>query len=80
MLHNARDGRYLPDKRVMFKIKHARTADCVVTGYRGRRKILLHTAIKPMATGRDPSSYTYEQLKRTVTFRLDDIVPGLGGS
>jgi len=28
------DGRYLPDKRVMFKIKHARTADCVVAGYR----------------------------------------------
>jgi ATP-dependent DNA ligase len=28
------DGDYLPDKRVMFKIKHARTADCVVAGYR----------------------------------------------
>ena len=28
------DGRYLPDKRTMFKIKHARTADCVVAGYR----------------------------------------------
>ena len=28
------DGRYLPDKRAMFKIKHARTADCVVAGYR----------------------------------------------
>ncbi len=27
-------GAYLPDKRVMFKIKHARTADCVVAGYR----------------------------------------------
>ncbi|MEN4473359.1 ATP-dependent DNA ligase [Mycolicibacterium cosmeticum] len=26
--------RYLPDKRVMFKIKHQRTADCVVAGYR----------------------------------------------
>lgn len=25
---------YQPDKRVMFKIKHARTADCVVAGYR----------------------------------------------
>lgn len=25
---------YLPDKRVMFKIKHVRTADCVVAGYR----------------------------------------------
>ena len=26
--------RYSPDKRVMFKIKHERTADCVVAGYR----------------------------------------------
>ena len=28
------DGPYEPDKRVMFKIKHERTADCVVAGYR----------------------------------------------
>jgi ATP-dependent DNA ligase len=28
------EGTYQPDKRVMFKIKHARTADCVVAGYR----------------------------------------------
>ncbi len=28
------DGTYQPDKRVMFKIKHVRTADCVVAGYR----------------------------------------------
>jgi ATP-dependent DNA ligase len=28
------DGPYVPDKRVMFKIKHERTADCVVAGYR----------------------------------------------
>lgn len=28
------DGTYQPDKRAMFKIKHARTADCVVAGYR----------------------------------------------
>jgi ATP-dependent DNA ligase len=27
-------GTYQPDKRVMFKIKHARTADCVLAGYR----------------------------------------------
>ncbi len=26
--------RYVPDKRVMFKIKHERTADCVVAGFR----------------------------------------------
>lgn len=29
-----RDGLYEPDRRVMFKIKHERTADCVVAGYR----------------------------------------------
>ena len=28
------DGDYQADKRVMFKIKHVRTADCVVGGYR----------------------------------------------
>jgi ATP-dependent DNA ligase len=28
------DGGYEPDKRVMLKIKHERTADCVVAGYR----------------------------------------------
>jgi ATP-dependent DNA ligase len=28
------DGVYVPDKRVMFKIKHARTADCVLAGFR----------------------------------------------
>jgi ATP-dependent DNA ligase len=28
---------YLPGQRVMFKIKHARTADCVVAGYRPGR-------------------------------------------
>ena len=28
------DGTYLPDQRAMFKIKHVRTADCVVAGYR----------------------------------------------
>lgn len=28
------DGTYQPGKRVMFKVKHVRTADCVVAGYR----------------------------------------------
>ncbi len=28
------DGQYLPGKRAMAKVKHARTADCVVAGYR----------------------------------------------
>ena len=28
------DGTYVPDRRVQFKIKHHRSADCVVAGYR----------------------------------------------
>ena len=28
------DGPYTPDKRTMIKVKHARTADCAVAGYR----------------------------------------------
>jgi ATP-dependent DNA ligase len=31
------DGPYQPDKRAMFKVKHDRTADCVVAGYRWHR-------------------------------------------
>jgi len=29
---------YVPDRRVMFKIKHERTADCVVAGFRWHKK------------------------------------------
>ncbi|BAL92033.1 putative ATP-dependent DNA ligase [Actinoplanes missouriensis 431] len=34
LIAKPRDLVYQPDKRVMFKIKHKRTADCVVAGYR----------------------------------------------
>ncbi|GAB1693753.1 ATP-dependent DNA ligase [Krasilnikovia sp. M28-CT-15] len=34
LIAKARDLVYQPDKRVMTKIKHKRTADCVVAGYR----------------------------------------------
>ncbi len=34
MIAKPLDGTYQPDKRVMYKIKHERTADCVVAGYR----------------------------------------------
>jgi len=33
------DATYQPGKRAMFKIKHARTADCVVAGFRWHKKI-----------------------------------------
>ncbi len=34
IIAKAPQSRYEPDRRVMFKIKHVRTADCVVAGYR----------------------------------------------
>ena len=34
MIAKPLDGTYQPDKRVMFKIKHVRTAECVVAGFR----------------------------------------------
>jgi ATP-dependent DNA ligase len=34
LIAKPRSGLYEPDKRVMFKVKHDRTADCVVAGYR----------------------------------------------
>ena len=38
-------GTYQPDKRAMFKIKHERTADCVVAGYRLHKT---STSAKPL--------------------------------
>ena len=38
------DLHYLPDKRVMLKVKHQRTADCVVAGF---RTCLLYTSPSP---------------------------------
>ena len=32
------DLAYLPDKRVMFKVKHERSADCVVAGFRWQQR------------------------------------------
>jgi ATP-dependent DNA ligase len=171
---------YQPDKRVMFKVKHERTADCVVAGYRVHKsgggaigslllglytdegqlasvgvigafpmaeRRRLFTELQPLVTtfdghpwnwaaheagertprknefsrwnagkdlsfvplrpervvevrydhmegprfrhtaqfsrwrpDRDPRSCTYEQLEQPVTFKLGDIVPGLGPS
>jgi ATP-dependent DNA ligase len=33
-----KDGTYMPDKRVMLKVKHERDCDCVVAGFRWYRK------------------------------------------
>ncbi len=37
VIAKAEAGTYQPGKRAMFKIKHARTADCVVAGFRWHR-------------------------------------------
>ena len=34
MIAKPEDGTYEPGKRAMIKVKHARTADCVVAGFR----------------------------------------------
>ena len=39
------NGTYQPDKRVMFKIKHVRTADCVLAGFRWHKT---STAANPL--------------------------------
>jgi len=38
VIAKAEDATYQPGKRAMFKIKHARTADCVVSGFRWHKK------------------------------------------
>lgn len=40
---------YQPDKRVMFKVKHQRTADCVIAGYRVHKST--HDAIGSLLLG-----------------------------
>lgn len=38
LIAKPRDVLYEPDQRAMFKVKHERTADCVVAGYRTHKK------------------------------------------
>ena len=48
------DGPYAPGKRMMAKIKHARTADCVVGGVRylaSRRQVGSRRPLTPCAAG-----------------------------
>src|SRR5437773_3357073 len=71
------DGTYQPGKRVMFKIKHVRTADRVVEvrydhmeGPRFRHT----TQFVRWRTDRDPLSCTFAQLQEPVRFDLEDIL------
>ena len=61
------DGTYQPDKRVMFKIKHERTADCVVAGYR----------VHKSGAGRDrlAAARTVHRRRRAGLGRRDRRVP-----
>jgi ATP-dependent DNA ligase len=45
LIAKRKEQTYVPDKRVMIKVKHQRTADCVVAGFRWHKN---STAIKPM--------------------------------
>lgn len=45
------EGRYEPGKRAMFKIKHARTADCVVAGLRWHANTEPGTAVGSLLLG-----------------------------
>ncbi len=45
MIAKRLDGTYVEDKRVMLKLKHERTADCVVAGFRWHKE---STAAKPL--------------------------------
>jgi ATP-dependent DNA ligase len=45
MIAKRLDGTYVEDKRVMLKLKHQRTADCVVAGFRWHKE---STAAKPL--------------------------------
>ena len=56
VMAKALDGPYVPDKRAQLKVKHKRTADCVVAGYRDaqerrRRRI---AAARPLRRRRRP--------------------------
>ena len=63
------DGRYQPGKRAMLKIKHQRTADCVVAGFRW------HKAGKPyvgsLLLGLFDEAGTLHHVGITATFTMD---------
>jgi ATP-dependent DNA ligase len=70
------DAPYQPGKRAMFKIKHARTADCVVAGFRWHKKIADAVGSLLLALYDDngtlhhvgvTSSFTTEKRKELVT-------------
>lgn len=59
---------YLPDQRVMLKIKHRRTADCVVGGFRWA-KDKQGTAVGSLLLGLYDSSGTLQHVGHTSSFK-----------
>jgi ATP-dependent DNA ligase len=81
------DLRYQPDKRVMSKIKHERTADCVVAGYRvhksgpeaiGSLLLGLHTADGTLASVGVVGAFTMAR-RRELFAELQPLVTDFQG-
>jgi len=81
------DLRYQPDKRVMSKIKHERTADCVVAGYRvhksgpdalGSLLLGLHTADGTLASVGVVGAFTMAR-RRELFAELQPLVTDFDG-
>jgi ATP-dependent DNA ligase len=81
------DLRYQPDKRVMSKIKHERTADCVVAGYRvhksgpdalGSLLLGLHTADGTLASVGVVGAFTMAR-RRELLAELQPLVTTFDG-
>jgi ATP-dependent DNA ligase len=62
------DGPYEPGKRAMFKVKHARTADCVVAGFRWHKSG--HDAVGSLLLGLHDESGTLQHVGVTSAFTM----------
>ncbi len=62
-------GRYLPGKRAMLKVKHARTADCVVAGFRWYKDT--RDAVGSLLLGLFDDDGTLQHVGVTSAFRMD---------
>ena len=79
------DGIYTPDKRTMFKIKHERTADCVVAGFRWHKSgDVVGSLLLGLYDGRGalqhvgvcasfPMSQRKELVDTLAPYRMDDV-------
>lgn len=62
------DQAYAPGKRTMIKIKHARTVDCVVGGYRGSKDGAVGVGIGSLLLGLYDQSGTFHFVGHTSSF------------